>query len=73
MAGINIVSPMAGSVREILVSVGDEVAEGQELVILESMKMEVPVESTGNGKVVDILVTAPVAVEEGQLLVRLGD
>lgn len=72
MATIDIVSPMAGSVREILVSVGDTVAEGQELAILESMKMEVPVESTGDGTVLEIAVTPPVAVEEGQILIRLG-
>ncbi len=72
MAEIAIVSPMAGSVREILVSVGETVSEGQELVILESMKMEVPVESTAAGTVLEIAVTPPVAVEEGQLLLRIG-
>lgn len=64
---------MAGSVRELLVKVGDRVTEGQELLILESMKMEVPVESTGEGTVLEIVVTPPVAVEEGQLLLRIGD
>ena len=71
MASINIPAPMAGSVKEILVAVGDAVTEGQELLILESMKMEIPVESTAPGTVTEILVEPPQALEEGQVLMRL--
>ena len=63
---------IAGTVWKIEVAVGDSVSEGQTVVILESMKMEMPVESTGEGKVTAIKVTAGQAVEEGAALVELG-
>jgi acetyl-CoA carboxylase biotin carboxyl carrier protein len=72
LVSVETVVPIAGSVREILVNVGDIADEGQELAILESMKMDVPVESTGAGTVLEIAVTPPVAVEEGRLLPRIG-
>jgi acetyl-CoA carboxylase biotin carboxyl carrier protein len=63
---------IAGTVWKIEVAVGDTVSEGQTVVILESMKMEMPVESTGAGKVAAIKVTQGQAVEEGAALVELG-
>ena len=62
---------MTGTVWKIQVKVGDAVAEGQALVILESMKMEMPVEAPGSGKVSQIHVTESQAVEEGDVLVSL--
>lgn len=53
---------------KILVSPGDEVTAGQELAILESMKMEIPVESPCAGKVVSVHIAEGEAVNEGQLL-----
>ena len=63
---------IAGTVWKIEVAVGDSVTEGQTVVILESMKMEMPVEATGEGKVTAIKVTQGQAVEEGAALVELG-
>jgi acetyl-CoA carboxylase biotin carboxyl carrier protein len=63
---------IAGTVWKIEVAVGDTVSEGQTVVILESMKMEMPVESTGAGKVAAIKVAQGQAVEEGAALVELG-
>ena len=71
MASIDITAPMAGSVKEILVTVGEAVTEGQEVLLLESMKMEIPVESTASGTVSAILVEPPQTIEEGQALIRL--
>ena len=62
---------IAGTVWKIEVAVGDAVSEGQTVVILESMKMEMPVESTGAGKVAAIKVTQGQAGEEGAALVEL--
>jgi acetyl-CoA carboxylase biotin carboxyl carrier protein len=62
---------IAGTVWKIEVAVGDAVSEGQTVVILESMKMEMPVESTGAGKVAAIKVSQGQAVEEGAALVEL--
>jgi acetyl-CoA carboxylase biotin carboxyl carrier protein len=63
---------IAGTVWKIEVAVGDAVSEGQTVVILESMKMEMPVEAPGPGKVTSILVKSGDAVEEGAPLVELG-
>ncbi|MBK9341655.1 MAG: acetyl-CoA carboxylase biotin carboxyl carrier protein subunit [Dehalococcoidia bacterium] len=64
-------APMTGTVKELLVGVGDQVSVGDELVIIESMKMEIPVESPVSGTVVEFVVEPPGKVEEGDLLLRL--
>ncbi len=71
MALIDIPAPMTGTVKEILVSVGDPVAAGQEVLVLESMKMEIPVESPASGRVAEVAVEVPQRVEEGNLLLRV--
>ena len=67
-----VTAPVTGTVWKIQVAVGDAVEAGQSVVILESMKMEMPVESTDGGTVSEILVTAGQAVEEGDVLVSLA-
>jgi acetyl-CoA carboxylase biotin carboxyl carrier protein len=62
---------ITGTVWKIEVKEGDEVAEGQVCVILESMKMEMPVESPAAGKVEKIHVAEGQAVSEGDALVTL--
>ncbi len=64
-----IVSTMAGTVFQVLVSIGDEISEGQDVVILESMKMEVPITSEKSGTVQQIHVESGEFVNEGDLLV----
>lgn len=68
---IKVSVPMAGSVWKVLINVGDQVAIGQELVILESMKMEVPIESEVNGTVVEIKAVIGEFVNEGDVIVVL--
>ena len=63
---------ITGTVWKIEVKVGDSVAEGQTVVILESMKMEMPVESPAAGKVTSILIKEGQPVEEGAPLVELA-
>ncbi len=62
---------MAALVIEVLVAPGDDVAAGQDLVILESMKMEVPVTSEVGGKVSEVLVAEGDAIDGGQVLLRI--
>jgi acetyl-CoA carboxylase biotin carboxyl carrier protein len=62
---------ITGTVWKIEVKAGDAVAEGQTVVVLESMKMEMPVESPSAGTVAAVLVKAGDAVEEGAPLVEL--
>jgi acetyl-CoA carboxylase biotin carboxyl carrier protein len=63
---------ITGTVWKIEVKVGDTVAEGQTVVILESMKMEMPVESTAAGNVTAILVKEGDPVEEGAGVVEIA-
>jgi acetyl-CoA carboxylase biotin carboxyl carrier protein len=67
----NIKAHITGTVWKIEVKPGDSVDEGTTVVILESMKMEMPVESEDSGTVKAILVSEGQAVTEGQVLVEL--
>jgi len=62
---------ITGTVWKIQVGVGDEVDEGDTVVILESMKMEMPVEAEDPGKVKEILCEEGQAVNEGDPLMVL--
>jgi acetyl-CoA carboxylase biotin carboxyl carrier protein len=62
---------ITGTVWKIEVEVGDEVAEGDAVVILESMKMEMPVEADDGGVVREIRCQEGQAVSEGDTLVVL--
>ncbi|MDX6660437.1 MAG: acetyl-CoA carboxylase biotin carboxyl carrier protein [Solirubrobacteraceae bacterium] len=64
---------ITGTVWKIEVAVGDQVDEGDTVVILESMKMEMPVEAEDAGTVAEILCEEGQAVNEGDALVVLGD
>ena len=63
---------IAGTVWKVEVSFDDEVEEGQTVVILESMKMEMPVEAPIAGRVTAIHVEPGRFVEEGEPLMDLG-
>jgi acetyl-CoA carboxylase biotin carboxyl carrier protein len=62
---------ITGTVWKIEVAVGDAVEEGDTVVILESMKMEMPVEAEDEGTVKEILVEEGQSVSEGDSLVVL--
>jgi acetyl-CoA carboxylase biotin carboxyl carrier protein len=62
---------ITGTVWKIEVAVGDEVKDGDTLVILESMKMEMPVEAEDDGKVAEIRCEEGQSVSEGDVLVVL--
>lgn len=70
MATIN--AHITGTVWKIEVKVGDVVEPGQTVVILESMKMEMPVEAEDGGTVTEIHVTEGQAVVEDAPLVTLS-
>ncbi|EFU4395251.1 biotin attachment protein [Campylobacter fetus] len=62
---------MSAGVFKILVKVGDTVGKGQTVVVLEAMKMEIPVESPSAGVVSEILITQGQSVDDGQILIKL--
>ncbi len=62
---------ITGTVWKIEVEVGDPVADGDTVVILESMKMEMPVEAEDDGTVKEIRCEEGQSVQEGDVLVVL--
>ena len=62
---------ITGTVWKIEVGIGDDVDEGDTVVILESMKMEMPVEAEDDGKVAEIRCEEGQSVSEGDVLVVL--
>jgi acetyl-CoA carboxylase biotin carboxyl carrier protein len=70
---IEIEAHITGTVWKIEVAVGDTVAAGDAVVILESMKMEMPVEAEDPGTVREIRCAEGQSVSEGDVLVVLDD
>ncbi|MFB3162609.1 acetyl-CoA carboxylase biotin carboxyl carrier protein subunit [Neobacillus sp. 179-J 1A1 HS] len=68
---MNIRSNMSGSLWKLVVKVGDQVEAGQEVAILESMKMEIPIVSEGSGVVETILKDEGDFVQEDEVIVKL--
>lgn len=67
----NVVASMAGSIWKILVAEGDTVKGGQEVVILESMKMEIPIEAETDGIVKKIHIQEGDFVNDDDILVEI--
>ncbi len=65
---MDVVAEMVANVWKVVVAAGDEVAEGDPLVILESMKMEIPVESPVSGTVREVRVGEGGVVQEGDVI-----
>ena len=68
---IDIPAHITGTVWKVEVEVGDEVDDGDAVVILESMKMEMPVEAEDPGTVKEIRCSEGQSVQEGDVLVVL--
>ncbi|MEH7502437.1 biotin/lipoyl-containing protein [Neobacillus drentensis] len=66
-----IMATMAGTVLNVFVVIGNQVHLGQEVLMLESMKMEIPIESETEGLVVDVRVNIGDFVNEGDVLIVL--
>ena len=65
-------APLAGNVFKVLVNVGDNVAEGDVILVLEAMKMETEIRSTASGTVTEVNVKAGDAVKVGESLLTLN-
>ena len=66
-----VVSNMAGVILEFLVKPGEEIAIDQDVVILESMKMQIPVQSTVSGTVKTYKVNEGDFVDDGDVLLEV--
>ena len=72
VANLKVESPMPGNVFKIQVSVGQSVAEGETLIILEAMKMENDIVAPRAGTVKQILVSQGTAVNTGDVMIVLS-
>ena len=70
--GESVTSPMPGNILSVNVNVGDTVAEGQVLMILEAMKMENEIMAPKAGTVTSVAVQKGATVESGTLLCVIG-
>lgn len=68
MPEIKIVTEIAGRICATLVQVGGTVADGDEIVIVQAMKMEIPVASPASGTITSLLVKIDDIVAEGQAI-----
>jgi acetyl-CoA carboxylase biotin carboxyl carrier protein len=68
-----VLAEMVANVWKVLVKEGDTVTEGDTLVILESMKMEIPVEATASGTVSELSVVEGGVVQEGDTIAVIED
>jgi acetyl-CoA carboxylase biotin carboxyl carrier protein len=71
MSNIDVRSQITGSVWKILAHLGDHVKEDDVMLMVESMKMEIPILAPEDGVVVAILVKENEAVSEGDIVLRL--
>ena len=66
-----VVASMAGNVWKVLVKAGDQVEEGQDVAILESMKMEIPISAEVEGIIKEVKVNEGDFVNEGDVIVEV--
>lgn len=66
-----VTAPMGGKIIDVKVSVGDAVNENDEVVIIEAMKMELPVVATASGTVKEVKCSSGDAVEADAVLIVL--
>jgi biotin carboxyl carrier protein len=70
-AAKDVMAPMPGLVLQMMVKTGEEVSQGQALLILEAMKMENVIKATADGVVAQVEVNQGDAVEKGQLMIKM--
>ncbi|MDD5100114.1 MAG: acetyl-CoA carboxylase biotin carboxyl carrier protein subunit [Syntrophales bacterium] len=69
---VEVKAPMPGKILDVLVKVGDQVKEDDELLMLEAMKMENPIYAPADGTVKEIKVKANDSVETEQVMIIIG-
>jgi biotin carboxyl carrier protein len=72
MAELQVKAPMPGLVLEIMVKEGQEVSEGEPLLILEAMKMENVIKAAADAVVASVKVSTGKAVEKNEVLIEFG-
>ncbi len=70
---MDIKAHITGTVWKVEVEVGEEIEEEEVVMILESMKMEMPIEAPADGTITEILVKPEDSVQEGQVVARMEE
>ena len=70
---MDIKAHITGTVWKVEVDVGEEIEEEDVVMILESMKMEMPIEAPADGTITEILVKPEDSVQEGQVVARMEE
>jgi glutaconyl-CoA decarboxylase len=70
--GVKVVAPMPGKIIALKVAVGDSVKNGQEILVMEAMKMHNPVLAGSDGVIKELLVKAGDPVQAGTVLAVIG-
>jgi acetyl-CoA carboxylase biotin carboxyl carrier protein len=71
MATVDVKTEITGNVWKIVAEVGQAVEEDEPILILESMKMEIPVAAPEDGRVIEIRVSEGDTVTEGTVVARI--
>jgi len=69
----NIISQMPGKIVEVTIKVGDKVTKGQQVCMIEAMKMQMPIMSTYEGVVKDIKIQVGQGVKKGDILMEIDN
>ncbi|MDA8117749.1 MAG: acetyl-CoA carboxylase biotin carboxyl carrier protein subunit [Actinomycetota bacterium] len=69
---MQIKSPMSGTLVTFSIAIGNRVQEGQQVAVIESMKMEIPVEADASGEVAALHAAPGDFIEEGDPLISLA-
>ena len=70
--GREVIAPLPGLIREVLVAEGDQVKKGQKIMILEAMKMENEINADSDGTITSLLVAKGDSVQGGDPLATIG-
>ena len=70
---VDVAAPIVGNIWQIEVAVGEHVDAGQTLIILESMKMEIPITAPTSGTVAAIPVELTQIVQEGDIVAQVSE
>ncbi len=73
MAQVEVKSEITGKVWKIETKIGDKLEEDDPILILESMKMEIPIMAPADGTLIEILVAEEDAIEEGQTVALFNE
>ncbi|MXQ10713.1 biotin/lipoyl-binding carrier protein [Microvirga makkahensis] len=71
MSLVDVKTEITGNIWKIVAQVGDRLSENDPIIIMESMKMEIPIMASEDGRLSEILVTEGDTVTEGSVVARI--